>query len=99
MDLTQLLHNAIYFLNVTERSEIALDLLHESEGDFHISTVKLGPRVVIILGFLESTFLFSDWRIIALDVYSRTLFLLPGPNAEWETVGDQVGLVCAFLFI
>lgn len=64
---------------------MTLDLLHQFEhGVFTIDTVDLGPRVIVIQGRVDRG-AEEDWRLVALDVHSRTQFLLsPFAHAPWE---------------
>ncbi|KAG8215020.1 hypothetical protein J3R82DRAFT_8428 [Butyriboletus roseoflavus] len=78
-------HISIYSLNVTEPSEVALDLLHQFEyRAFVIDAVDLGPRVIVIQGRMGLD-VDADWRLVALDVHARMQFLLPSfIDAAWE---------------
>jgi hypothetical protein len=59
---------------VGEKSEVTLDLLHQSEHSlFDTSVVDLGPRVVVIHGKVGDNTL----GLIAWDMYTRTQYLLP----------------------
>ena len=63
--------SSIYSFNV--QSEVTrLELLHQSERSafaFPDVRVSLGPRVIVVLG--------GDGYIVALDVHTRTQFLVP----------------------
>ncbi|KAG6374724.1 hypothetical protein JVT61DRAFT_4095 [Boletus reticuloceps] len=74
---------SIYLLNVGERSEVTLDLLHQFEHRaFLTDTVNLGPRVIVIQGIIPGDGFDSGRRLVALDVHARTL--LPSfTHATW----------------
>ena len=86
--LTSSLHSSIYSFNVTEQSEVILDLLHKSEhSKFDIHSVELGPRVILVQGTAGPS---DDWHAIALDVHTHVEFPLPPlTNVLLE---DEVGL-------
>ena len=82
---TDVVISSIHSLNVGEQSEVTLDLLHQFEHSaFVIRNVGLGPRVVVIQGQLGPD-PGADWHLVALDVFTRTQFLLPSfTNATSE---------------
>ncbi|KAN0088836.1 hypothetical protein V8E55_005893 [Tylopilus felleus] len=65
---------SIYSLNVREKSEVTLGLLHQLEYAMtpYIHFVQLGPRMIVIQGRFGDRLDF-----VAMDVHSRTLFILP----------------------
>ncbi|KAF8433206.1 hypothetical protein L210DRAFT_3556659 [Boletus edulis BED1] len=82
---------SVYLLNVGEQSELTLDLLHQFEySTFVIDAVDLGPRVIAIQGVVGPDFV-VDWRLIVLDVHTRTQFLLPSFTLASQTKMTELG--------
>jgi hypothetical protein len=92
---TDVVASSIYSFNVGGQFDMTLDLLHQFEHDvFTIDAVDLGPRVIVIQGRVGSG---SDddteRRLVALDVHTRTQFLLSSfTHVPFET--DDVGPSC-----
>ncbi|KAF8142060.1 hypothetical protein EV363DRAFT_1426031 [Boletus edulis] len=83
---------SVYLLNVGEQSELTLDLVHQFEySTFVIDAVDLGPRVIAIQGVVGQDFN-ADWRLIVLDVHTRTQFLLPSFTLAKQTKMTELGL-------
>ncbi|KAG6370935.1 hypothetical protein JVT61DRAFT_10798 [Boletus reticuloceps] len=72
---------SIYSLHVGEQSGVTLDLLHQfvSSSTF-IESINFGPRVIVFQND-------KGRRVLALDVHSRTEFLIPSIPALMEATG------------
>ncbi|KAG6374664.1 hypothetical protein JVT61DRAFT_4030 [Boletus reticuloceps] len=83
---------SVYLLNAGEQSELTLDLLHQFEHSmFIVKAVDLGPRVIAIQGVVGQDFN-ADWRLIVLDVHTRTQFILPSFTLASQTKMTELGL-------
>ncbi|KAH0836407.1 hypothetical protein J3R83DRAFT_8008 [Lanmaoa asiatica] len=79
------LHSSIFSLNVSEHSEVTLDLLYQFKRDiFDIDVVDIGPRVIAIHGQVGPV-IDTDWRLIALGRAHIHA-------AMWNTVGVGASL-------
>ena len=95
MALTNIIASSICLLNTQNRSNVTLEPLHQLEHNWsHINAVDLGPRVIVVQGQVGRD-RNADWRLVALDVQTRTQLLLPSfSRVMWEVA--QVG---SFLFV
>ena len=94
MIVTDVIASSICLLNAENRSNVTLEPLHQLEHNWsHINAVDLGPRVIVVQGQVGRD-RNADWRLVALDVQTRTQLLLPSfSRVMWEVA--QVG---SFLF-
>lgn len=77
---------------------MTLDLLHQFEHSaFDVDVVDLGPRVIVIQGRVGPD-IEADWRLVALDVHTRTPFLPPSfTHATWEAAEVRTSLLVFLL--
>ncbi|KAF8449420.1 hypothetical protein L210DRAFT_3641004 [Boletus edulis BED1] len=69
---------SIYSLHVGEQSRVTLDLLHQFNAPRTFSeSVSLGPRVIVFQNDMNR-------RVVAMDVHTRTQFLIPSIHAVME---------------
>ena len=96
---TDVAPSLIYALNVTEQSEMTLDLLLqlEQEAIFDVQSVDLGPRVIVVQAVVRPG---GDWHVVAFDVHSRTRLLFPpftyamwGVDEDEDEDEDKVGVL------
>ncbi|KAF8141998.1 hypothetical protein EV363DRAFT_41426 [Boletus edulis] len=72
---------SIYLLHVGEQSGVTLDLLHQFVSLTMLTdSINLGPRVIVFQND-------KGRRVVALDVHTRTEFLIPSIHALMEAAG------------